>query len=450
VPGQGAFAGLDLLLADIVRGDLAMREQSLLAAGESLPTLLVATGVQAELSYQAQSGDTRRLAWLARASEQPVADVRLSLRLRPSLGSPRRPAPARLELAAPVFLAAVPPASDRLSLSFGPGPLVIGLPGDRRLILPGGPSDLKVALPSRAGEEPESFSGDYLSAWPIPALVATLDGIADWRRSGEPRQIMAFTIPANPLLGGLLSKVTGVYGEVAEILDGDPPDPDGRLAALRSRLERYSPLLTGVMTLEEIGARIKLYVDDYGELARRSDNLYRQRLDLDVEQVGTALEPALRFTLRMEDFLVGGDLHARFLAALRTPESIKELWSLYKSFFHSPFPDAPSEPPRFKKEEITAYLLEARHDSSAVIVRMRHDDTDLVLLRGTVGGDPLEFLYQVTFTAGGIRRPLMLAIREGDKPWEPGTVQNIAPRFFYRLYQTLYAWQGGIAGGASS
>lgn len=450
MPQEAAFAGLDMLLADILRGDLLMRARSLLAAGEGLPTLLVATGVRAELNYQAQTGDTRRLAWLTRATEQPVADVRLSLGLRPSPGAAQGPAPARLELAAPDFLATLPQAPNSLLLSFDQGPLLIGFPADRLLILPGGPRDLKVALPSRAGEEAESFTGDYLSAWPIKPLVATLDGIADWRRRGEPRHTLAFRIEPDTLLGGLLGKVTGVHREVAEILDGDPPDPDGRLAALRASLHAYSPLLAGVMTLEQIGARIKLYVDDYGELARRSDNLYRQRLDVDVEQVGSIREPTLRFTVRMEDFLVDGDLHARFLAALRTPASLKALWTLYESHFRSPFPDAPSEPPRFKKDEIAAYLLDGRHDSTAVIVRMRHDDTDLVLLRGTVRGDPLDFLLQVTFAADGIRKPLLLAIRQGDEPWEAGTVQNIAPRFFYRLYQTLYAWQGGITGSAPS
>lgn len=446
------------LLAGTLRAGRALRRRGLEQswAGGGWPTLLALGAVRTEFRYAMHAARARgggagmRLlgAWdrPRDATRLPSAELTLRLGLGPVLV--RRDADLghhALELAAPAFLAQ-PGADGSLRLGLADGTtLTVAFPGKGRLRLAG--ADL--TLFGRGGFVTD-YQGDTLAGWPLDALVAVLDTLAAWRRAGEPRRVLPFNRPAAQSgLGRLLEDLAGGYAEIARLLAADADAAADDLAGPAS------------LTLDSLEADARLLQDDAGELLDDETELHRQRVDMLASLRWSATGPVITLAPRFTDIGVAGarsdsrldthlpDLLADFLTTLRQGPAMRAIWAGLARGHDAEaldFQRLPETLGDWSRTRLAAYLSDPAHDRVAILARVRHDDTDLVLLGETAVEPRVRLLLQVRRADPDSAR--LVAMRSRAGAWVTGD-ENLAPRYFYRLFQTLRAWQSGLAAEAA-
>jgi len=449
---QGFFSQIAQVLAGVVRGDLMLRLASLTRTGadSAWPAMLATAGVHTEFRYAMSAAARGRMRLLGPEKprddrRRPAAELTLRLGLCPGLGSGPHPlAHPTLELAAPLFLAR-PGAAERLRLVAVSGAVLeVGFPDEGQLRLAG----LTRTLFGGDGFAAD-YQGDTLADWPLDALVFTLETLAAWRRAGEPRVTRRFRLP--PLhtdLGRVLAGMAQGYGEIAGLLDGASPDLERKVADLRTSLAGLGLDAVERLALDSLEADVRLMQGDSGELLDDESELNRQRVDMLARLFWDERGPRISLAPRLSDISVDGDQHAAFLKTLREKAAIDALWAGFSRGHDSEnldFNGLPEPLRDWSKARLKSYLSDPAHDQEAIIARLRHDDTDLILMRDSPAEPGVRLLAQVTLAAPKTTR--LAAIRSRSGTWATGG-ENLVPRYFYRLFRTLHAWQSGLEAGA--
>lgn len=433
--GTAFFPGLPDMLSGMVRGDLDMRRRSLerTRQGCILPTLLLTGGVRAELFYGLEEGRAARLVWLRRRDVKPVLDVRLYLALAPTL-APALPATgaARSRALVPDFLA-FPGREEELRVGLmDGGTLTVAFPRPGALRLRG----KTLVIAPEAGFAPD-YQGDNLTDWPLDALVDCLLTFAHWQDRGMPRMGMVFHPPANGTLGRVMAGILGGYGEVGAALDQATNAQRPR----QSLLVEAGLTMPGQLALDRWEVAVRVHQDDQGEVLANAPDLDRQRVDLVARLEtpgGDGEPPPLLLEMGLSDVQAGGEKLDLFLAALAEKQAAISLWGGLEIVL----PHLPAGFQDLGQDGLARYLTDPGHIRHAVVARMRHDDTDLVLLRGTAFGLGFDLLSQVALQSRSARlRHGLLGVRPAGGEWVAGTRENLAPRYFYRLFRSLHAWQ---------
>lgn len=456
-PSATYFEHVADLLAGTLRADRALRRHSLAytGAGRGWPAMLALGAVRGEFHYALHAGRAARAPGAGMrllgagerprdASRRPSAELTLRLGLAPALAArPADLAHPALELAAPEFLAR-PGQAGQLCLRQADGTtLTVGFPGPGRLRL----ADTDLTLFGHDGFATD-YPGDTLAGWPMPALVAVLDSLAAWRRAGEPRHALPFRRPATHTgLGRLLDDLARGYVEIARLLASGAAE-DGLAGP-------------SALTLDSLEADARLFQDDTGELLDDAAELHRQRVDMLASLRWSATGPVITLAPRLSDIGVAGarsdtqsdprltHLLADFLATLRQGAAMDAVWAGLArghDLDALDFQRLPEALRDWSRARLAAYLSDPAHDRAAILARMRHDDTDLVLLGETRAEPGQRLLLQARLGAPASAR--LVAIRARFGAWVTGD-QNLAPRYFYRLFQTLHAWQSGLAAEAA-
>lgn len=440
--GDTYFEHMADLLAGTLRASRALSERALrhARAGGGWPAVLALGAVRAEIRYartgggRARSGGTgMRLlgAWERPrdAIRRPTAELTLRLGLAPALeGHAEALVHPALELAAPAFLAQPGAAALQLRLADG-ATLVVDFPGPGKLRLAG----VDLTLFGGDGFGPE-YQGDTLADWPVAALVAVLDTLAAWGRAGEPRRLLPFVRPADG--GGLarwLADLARGYGEIARLL-----------ATQANPAESAPPTGSPALTLDSLEADARLLQDDAGDPLEDEAEPNRQRVDMLARLRWAATGPVISLVPRFTDIAVAGALLAAFLPDLRRQAAVDALWAGLARGHDSAALDFHALPEvlgDWSRARLAAYLGDPAHDAGALLTRLRHDDTDLVLLGGTAAEPGVRLLAQITRGKPGSAR--LVALRAASGVWIAGD-ESLAPRYFYRLFQTLCAWQSGL------
>ena len=419
------------LLGDILEAARSMSRRSLMQSAwrDGLPTLLALGGVRAELNCERTETDTNRLVWKRIRTTRPILALNLRLDLAASVfPAPARAVPARAVLEIPDFLASV-----------GEGDaLHLGLPGQDGLRI-GFPTPGSLEIAGKTVEVVQSrwadpnFEGDTLGEWPVDALVDCVDRVADWRRRGEPRVAMTFEATGTGDLPGTLRGVTGAYGEVLAALDRAAGPPAGHAA------------LPVPLALKDFATDVQIYQSDRGDLALETLRLDRQRVDLAARVAQDADGPVIRLSLGLTDIQIAGEKFQGYIDLLKEKAAAKNI----QGGLDAMADHLPEDFPGLDEKQVAQYLKAPEHAECAVVARMRHDETDLVWLRGPAAGFDVDFLCQVApQSREERRRHILLAARKAGGAWIPATAENLAPRYFFRLFHSLRAWQSMLRGEA--
>ena len=442
---EGFFSQIAQVLAGVVRGDLMLRLASLTRTGAdpAWPAMLATAGVRTEFRYAMSAAARGRMLLLGPEKprddrRRPAAELTLRLGLCPSLGSGPAPlAHPTLELAAPPFLAR-PGAAERLRIVADSGAVLeVSFPDKGQLRLAGRTRTLFGGDGFAA-----DYQGDTLADWPVDALVFTLETLAAWRRAGEPRVTRPFRLP--PLhtdLGRVLAGMAQGYGEIANLLDGASPDLERKVAGLRTSLAALGLDTVERLALDSLEADVRLMQGDSGELLDDESELNRQRVDMLARLFWAERGPRISLAPRLSDISVDGDQHAAFLRTLREKAAVDALWAGFGRVHDSEnldFDGLPEALRDWSRARLKSYLSDPVHDREAIIARLRHDDTDLILMRDSPAEPGVSLLAQVTLDTPKTAR--LVAIRSRSGTWVTGD-ENLAPRYFHRLFRTLHAWQ---------
>ena len=442
---EGFFSQIAQVLAGVVRGDLMLRLASLTRSGANpaWPAMLATAGVRTEFRYAMSAAAHGRMLLLGPEKprddrRRPAAELTLRLGLCPSLGSGPAPlAHPTLELAAPPFLAR-PGAAERLRIVADSGAVLeVSFPDKGQLRLAGRTRTLFGGDGFAA-----DYQGDTLADWPVDALVFTLETLAAWRRAGEPRVTRPFRMP--PLhtdLGQVLAGMAQGYGEIANLLDGASPDLERKVAGLRTSLAALGLDTVERLALDSLEADVRLMQGDSGELLDDESELNRQRVDMLARLFWAERGPRISLAPRLSDISVDGDQHAAFLGTLREKAAVDALWAGFGRVHDSEnldFDGLPEALRDWSRARLKSYLSEPVHDQEAIVARLRHDDTDLILMRDSPAEPGVRLLAQVTLDTPKTAR--LVAIRSRSGSWVTGD-ENLAPRYFHRLFRTLHAWQ---------
>lgn len=424
-PGASATGALVIdtarqVMQGLVRGDLALREATVarLDRRSLLPGLLVAGKMGAKLSFAVALHESHEFLFglFGENRERSVADIRLRFELRPALSPPRM----AIDPSAVLFL---PP-------KFFHRP---GAPGPLELILADGHG---LTIAHDAGHVAVEVEGlgaiGARDEWPVWLVVALLDTLAAWVESGPGDRPCRFALDSGTRLDKLLASVYTGYAGIADVVTREPDSAAARAAS--RRLFGTYPGLAGSYRLSELAARVLVQLDRQGDLVTDGNDPDWQQYDLDARMVAGAGAPAIHLSIRPPDVLTDGPFHRAFLDGIREDDAIEQL------------ADASDD---LGEESLRDFVRDPLLDDRALFVRIRHDDLDLVLLRGAMKGEALGLLYLVRFEVEPfpdvrvkrIDSARLIGWSRGPGDWqgEIGHRSEIATHFL-RLFTVLLGW----------
>ena len=392
----------------------------------------VVRNMRAELNFEATLDRTFRFL-RKRTSQKPAAQVKVIMSLEPTLNPVATMPSARPPLiAVPDFMHA---------------------PGETRPLPP-----LNIdSLASRVTPAEGTMQGPLFLNRPadwlmLDDIVKLLETVAQWR-SGR---MVAHKVP--------LSRATG---------DAAPaPDTDTYFAWLLSSILDGCAQVAGVLESEsgtaqqaegvrisELMATVRVYRENQGELAPNTRPRHHpaavQRLDVLVSPAAVTDDGVTLLTFDLPDFLVEGELHRRFLVALRAARD-KVDSALREN-------NASFERKRLDADQVSSLLEATKQPGHGLVIRVDNDDTDLVLLHDETAqtGLILEVEFRLSRddsgtdpSVDGVRKIRVVAHRR-DGGWkgslyDSATGELRAPYYFVRLLRTLHALQECVTTGLAS
>jgi hypothetical protein len=272
-------------------------------------------------------------------------------------------------------------------------------------------------------------------AWPMDAIVALLETVAEWRRGKTSARNRTFAL--TPGLGRDLDSLMSTVIEGCERVCAD------------IEAEAVNAPGEDTMQIAMLSATVRTYLSSEDVLAGEEGTASTQQLDLVLSPGVVREDGATLLTFDLPDFLVEGALYEQFLDAVRSArdELVEALRVPGAGIIGRNRPDV---------EQVDPLLEASRAPGRAAVIRVDYDDTDLVLLRGDSEGVPRGLLFEVKFARregiGPIverRRGVRLVAHVKDGVWRASRYREFgglkAPYYFARLLRTLHALQKCVA-----
>jgi hypothetical protein len=308
-----------------------------------------------------------------------------------------------------------------------------------------------------------------------PRLVASMMlTLAEWVRHGDRPESTPLRSRSGEVLESLLGKlVEGVDGFLLSTADALSSTSavgasDTSASEIQRRVASYRQHVASILGPEytaykiaALAGRIKLLLDENGELSDEPFADNTQRYDLEARLDRSHRPSRLAFALRVPDLLVSGKLYDHFLEVLARPEIVDDLLREMESVLGGD--RLPSN------AELAAFIQSAQVSQQTAIARIRRTkqgrDEDLILINGMLSNRRCWLLVRITVSfeerevgsdalrVRQIHAMSLIASKFGRANWRTSDGlrgDDDTRRYFYRAFSSLYRWRQRFqpAGGA--